>query len=72
MKKLLALLMALIMIFSVVGAHTAAYAEEPVTLKIWFHGSNVAPDSSKKVLDELNVYLQDKIGAKLEVIWGTW
>ena len=72
MKKILALLMALVMIFAVVGAHTAAYAEEPVTLKIWFHGSNVAPDSSKKVLDELNVYLQDKIGAKLEVIWGTW
>ena len=70
MKKILALALALIMVFALVG--TTAWAEEPVTLKIWFHGSNVTPDASQKVLDELNVYLQDKIGAKLEVIWGTW
>jgi putative aldouronate transport system substrate-binding protein len=51
---------------------STASGGEPVTLKIWFHGSNVSPDASKKVLDELNVYLQDKINAKLDVIWGTW
>ena len=74
MKKILALALALIMVFALVGTSTAFAdkSDAPVTLKIWFHGSNVSPDSSKKVLDELNVYLQDKIGAKLEVIWGTW
>jgi len=45
---------------------------EPVTLKIWFHGSNVTPDASAKVLEELNPYLQEKIGVTLEPIWGTW
>ena len=101
MKKILALMLALVMVLALAacGGQTAApatsadkpaeapaaeapaaeapaaeapAAAEPVTLKIWFHGSNVAPDASKKVLDELNVYLQDKIGAKLDVIWGTW
>ena len=85
MKKILALMLALVMVFALAAcgqqtaapagdkpADAAAPAAEPVTLKIWFHGSNVSPEASKKVLDELNVYLQDKIGAKLEVIWGTW
>jgi len=97
MKKLLALLLAMVMVFGLVacgGAAEAPKAEEPkaeapqaeapkaeapaeekldpVTLKIWFHGSTVTPDASKKVLDELNVYLQEKIGVTLEPIWGTW
>ena len=93
MKKILALLLAVVMVFAMAACGQQAApapvadkpadapadapapapaAAEPVTLKIWFHGSNVAPESSKKVLDELNVYLNDKIGVKLDVIWGTW
>ena len=92
MKKLLALLLAMVMVFGLVAcggsekpAETKAPVAEnqggeaateatlaPVTLKIWFHGSTVTPDASKKVLDELNVYLQEKIGVTLEPIWGTW
>ena len=73
MKKFFALLLAVMMLFALTAKPvTASAAEEPVTLKIWFHGSNVSPDASKKVLDELNVYLAEKIGAKLDVIWGTW
>ena len=47
-------------------------ALEPVTLKIWFHGSTVTPDASETVLKELNAYLQEKLNVTLEVIWGTW
>lgn len=95
MKKLLALLLALAMVFGLVACGgsnttetTAAKADtevkteenaapteaelEPVTLKIWFHGSNVTPDASKTVLEEVNKYLQEKINVTLEVIWGTW
>ena len=74
MKKILALLLALTMVFALAacGQQAANSANEPVTLKIWFHGSNVSPESSQKVLDELNVYLNEKIGVKLDVIWGTW
>ena len=38
------------------GEAPAAPAEpalDPVTLKIWFHGSTVTPDASAKVLEEL-------------------
>ena len=35
-----------------------------------FHGSNVSDDSA--VLAAVNEYIADKVGAKLEVIWGTW
>ena len=71
MKKFFALLLAVMMLFALTAKPvTASAAEEPVTLKIWFHGSNVSPDASKKVLDELNVYLAEKIGAKLDVIWA--
>ena len=63
MKKIFALLLAVMMLFALTAKPvTASAAEEPVTLKIWFHGSNVSPDASKKVLDELNVYLAEKIG----------
>ena len=74
MKKILALLLALVMVFALTC--TAASADnadlKPVTLKIWFHGSNVSPEASEKVLAELNPYLQEKIGVTLDVIWGTW
>ena len=43
---------------------------DPVTLKMYFHGSNVTDDS--KVLEEVNAYLKDKINVTLEPIWGTW
>ena len=95
MKKLLALLLALAMVFGLAacgssgtaeetkaaeapaaeGAEAAAPTEEtlePVTLKIWFHGSTVTPDASETVLKEVNAYLQEKLNVTLEVIWGTW
>lgn len=43
---------------------------EPVTLKMWFHGSNVTDDSA--VLTEVNKYLTEKLNCTLEPIWGTW
>lgn len=54
---------------------TAAPTEtelEPVTLKMWFHGSTVTPEASATVMEELNKYLQEKINVTLEPIWGTW
>ena len=73
MKKFFALLLAVMMLFALTAKPaTTSAAEEPVTLKIWFHGSNVSPDASAKVLEALNVYLAEKIGVKLDVIWGTW
>ncbi len=43
---------------------------DPVTLKMYFHGSNVTDDS--EVLAAANAYLQEKINVTLEPIWGTW
>ena len=57
MRKFFAMLLALAMIGSLVGLSQVASAEEalePVTLKIWFHGSNVTPDASETVLKEVN------------------
>lgn len=54
------------------AAEPAPAELEPVTLKMWFHGSNVQEDASKKVMEELNAYLKDKINVTLEPIWGTW
>ena len=45
---------------------------DPVALRMWFHGSNVTPDASKKVMEELNKVLVEKINVTLEPIWGTW
>lgn len=67
MKKILALILALTMVLSV--ASFAAADELPV-ITIMFHGSNVTDDSA--VLEKVNEYIADKVGAKLEVIWGTW
>lgn len=50
----------------------AASELEPVTLRMWFEGSNVSPDASAKVMESVNAYLQDKINVTLEPIWGTW
>ena len=60
----------LIGVFSV-GAY-AAEDLEPVTLRIWFHGSTVTPEASEKVMEEVNKYLAEKINVTLEPIWGTW
>ena len=90
MKKFLALILALCMVFALCAcgndeapaeepkeddAAAEAPAEEkaePVTIKIWFHGSTVTPEANAKVLEELNPYLTEKIGVVLEPIWGTW
>ena len=46
---------------------------EPVTLKMWLHGTTAAqPEAAEKVLAELNAYLQEKINVTLEPIFGTW
>ncbi|MBQ8620211.1 MAG: extracellular solute-binding protein, partial [Clostridia bacterium] len=67
MKKFLALFLALAMMLGCVGL---ASAEELPTITIMFHGSNVSDDTA--VLEAVNEYIKDKVGAKLEVIWGTW
>ena len=57
------------------GAANDAPAEpalDPVTLRVWFHGSTVSPEASAKVMESVNAYLQDKINVTLEPIWGTW
>ena len=91
MKKMLALLLALVMVLALAACGQQAApapaanepapasndapapaAAEPVTLKIWFHGSNVSPEASKKVLDELNVYLNDKIGNSRPTFTARW
>ena len=43
---------------------------DPVTIKMYFHGSNVTDDS--QVMKAVNEYLQEKINVTLEPIWGTW
>lgn len=48
----------------------AASDLEPVTLKMYFHGSNVTDDSA--VMEKVNEYLQEKLNVTLEPIWGTW
>ena len=97
MKKVFALMLALVMVFGLVACGGSKAEEpkapaaeapkadapaaeapaeepklEPVTLKMWLHGSTVTPDASAKVMAELNPYLQEKIGVTLEPIWGTW
>lgn len=69
MKKLLALFLALVMVLSL---SACAGKDDTATLKIWFHGSNVTPEVSEKVMAEVNEYLKDKLNVKVEPIWGTW
>lgn len=102
MKKILAMLLALVMVLGLAacgggndnkapdagkpatttpdttpddGTADDAPAEpalDPVTLRVWFHGSTVSPEASAKVMESVNAYLQDKINVTLEPIWGTW
>ena len=67
MKKFLALFLALAMMLGCVGF---ASADELPVITIMFHGSNVSDDTA--VLEAVNAYIADKVGAKLEVVWGTW
>ncbi len=67
MKKVFALILAFAMILAM---SSFALAEELPTITIMFHGSNVADDAA--VLEAVNEYIADKVGAKLEVVWGTW
>ncbi len=67
MKKFLSLILALAMVLSLAGF---AHADDLPTITIMFHGSNVSDDAA--VLEAVNAYIADKVGAKLEVIWGTW
>ena len=67
MKKFLALFLSLAMLLSMASF---AVADELPTITIMFHGSNVTDDT--EVLEKVNEYIADKVGAKLDVIWGTW
>ncbi|NLO86076.1 MAG: ABC transporter substrate-binding protein [Clostridiales bacterium] len=67
MKKFLALILAITM---VLGMASFAVAEDLPTITVMFHGSNVTDDTA--VIEAVNAYIADKVGAKLEVIWGTW
>ncbi len=71
MKKLLALFLAsLLLLGSAATLASAEAALEPVTIKMWFHGSNVTDDAA--VMEKVNAYLQEKLNVTLEPIWGTW
>ena len=59
MKKLFALILALVMIMT---AASVAMAEDLPTITIMFHGSNVTDDTA--VLEAVNDYIADKVGAK--------
>ena len=55
------------------SSEPAAESDRPadhVTLKMYFHGSNVTDDSA--VLEKVNAYLDEKLNVTLEPIWGTW
>ncbi len=67
MKKLLALFLAVAMLMA-----TASFsiAEDLPTITIMFHGSNVTDDTA--VIEALNEYVSEQIGANVQVIWGTW
>ena len=67
MKKFLSLILTLAL---VLAACSFAAADDLPTITIMFHGSNVTDDTA--VLEKVNEYIADKVGAKLEVVWGTW
>ena len=66
MKKMLALLLAAMMLLAVVPA----FAEGPVEITMLLEGNNVTDDAA--VLEKLNAYLTEKIGVTLKRTWGTW
>ena len=67
MKRFLSLVLSLTLILGLCGF---ARADDLPVITIMFHGSNVTDDTA--VLEKVNEYIADKVGAKLEVIWGTW
>lgn len=71
MKKTLALLMSLVMLFGMVSF---ASAEEVVTLK-WVTVGSGMPDNYQSWADKLNAYLEEKIGVHIDmevISWGDW
>ncbi|MBR6185433.1 MAG: ABC transporter substrate-binding protein [Clostridia bacterium] len=66
MKKMLALLLAAMMLLAVVPV----FAEGPVEITMLLEGNNVTDDAA--VLEKLNAYLAEKIGVTLKPTWGTW
>ena len=67
MKKFLSVILTLALVLSLCSF---AAADDLPTITIMFHGSNVTDDTA--VLEKVNEYIADKVGAKLEVVWGTW
>ena len=63
MKRFLSLILAVTMLLSLVSI---ASADDLPTITIMFHGSNVSDDSA--VLEKVNEYIADKVGAKLEAV----
>ena len=66
MKKMLAILLAAMMLLSLVPA----VADSPVEITILLEGNNVTDDAA--VLEKLNPYLTEKIGVTVKPTWGTW
>ncbi len=67
MKRFLSLVLTMALLL---GLCSFAQADDLPVITIMFHGSNVSND--REVLEAVNAYIADKVGAKLEVIWGTW
>ncbi len=71
MKKLVALLLVAIMVLGCTATLASAESTlEPVTLKMWFHGSTVTDDTA--VMEKINAILKEKLNVTLQPIWGTW
>ena len=66
MKKLLALILAAVMLLTLVPA----MADDAVEITMLLEGCNVTDDAA--VLEKLNAYLTEKIGVTLKPTWGTW
>ena len=66
MKKMLALLLAALMLLTIVPA----LADGPVEITMLLEGNNVTDDAA--VLEKLNAYLAEKIGVTVKPTWGTW
>ncbi|MDL2300579.1 ABC transporter substrate-binding protein [Clostridiaceae bacterium OttesenSCG-928-D20] len=93
MKKLLALMLALVMLFALVACNNKPVEEtdepttpvveesptpdvvepdeDPVTVSMWFCGSNNVLDDTA-VVEKVNEYLLEKINVQIEPIWGSW
>ena len=66
MKKLLALILAAVMLLTLVPA----MADDAVEITMLLEGNTVTDDAA--VLEKLNAYLAEKIGVTLKPTWGTW